>query len=598
MVLAGAASLRGFAVRRTGTRVGALVLCSVALTALSLPSAPGASGAACDALAVTPVREPAQASFLVMPPTALSGQELSPGNVILSQPAGPVTVDSVRRLPASQVELTIVLDTAATASERAYTRARRLATSIVSGLASGVRVAVVSAGGSPKVLSALSADRDRALAAVRDARRSGGHSARDAVALASGLLTDGAGRSAQVLLISTGQDDARGRNVAEVLSTLDERGHGFSAVGANGPVDRAWRDQCPPTVRSGEVAAVALLLTQRLTGQYEVVAAGADPSAPMTVRVRRGAVDVRAQIAPIAPETAVRGVRIERQEEKGSGPDALRWLVAGLCVVAAAVAILLLRHGPKKVRALSQRRHSSRSKGRRRGRRLRRPLAPHAPRGLAGSVAPAALERPEPVAPPARNRFDSDAYQSLSGRQLIKVARRPDDYRGDRIIVYGEIVERGPDFFLARTGAERRSPSELADSGPGEHRRRRPSTLLAERRSVRRWRILAKCGVGPGLAWQQGTWRDELRPASEQLVGLIEGDIFKAFVQVVGTEFQQDRSGSRVTIPSVVIDRIIVYASSAIRPVVIDLGARGLSPSRPPDGDVALPEGHDPRARG
>ena len=600
------ASIVGVAAGRIGLRGGALLLCSVALTALSLPSAPGASAAACDALVVKPFRGTAQASLLVMPPTALSGQRLEQGNVTLSQPTGPVTVDSVRPLPVSQVELAIVLDTAASAPERAYTRARRLARSIVGGLPSGVRVAVVSAGGDPKVLSALSPDRDQALAAIQAAPRSGRHSARDAVALASDVLTPGEGRSAQVLLISTGPGNASGRNRADLLKTLEERGHGFGAVGANGSVDRAWGEQCPPSVGSGQVAAVGSLLTARFTGMYEVVAAGADPSAPLTMRVRSGAVDVRAQIAPVAAEAAVRGVRVERQEQNDSGPDRL-WLVTALCVVATALAFLLLRHAPETVRAHWQRPHARRSKGRRRGRRPRRPLTPHAPGGLAGSVAPETparpetptlRERPEPVASPARNRFDSDAYRTLSARQLIKVSKRPDDYRGERIIVYGEIVERGPDLFLARTGAAQRWLREHAESGPGGHRRRRLPRVLAQKRSARHWRTLAKYGVGPGLAWQRGLWLDELRPASEQLVGLVEGDIFKAFVQVVGATFVEDRTGRRVEVPSFVIDRITVYASSGTRdhdqpassepaasPDVIDLGAHGLSESRTRDGD-------------
>lgn len=613
----------------------------------------------------------------------MKGQPLNKGNVTFSQQAGPVTPDSVRRLEPSQIELAIVLGTAATVSNRSYARAQRLATSVLNSLASGVRVAVVSAGGDLEVLSGVNAGRGEALAAVRNATRSGRLSGIDGVALASDLLKDSGGQSRNILLISTGDDKASRRNAADVLSTLDERRLNLQAIGVGGPVDSSWGKQCPAAVGSGDIDTVGLLLASRLGAQYEVVLARADFSAPLTVRVLSGAVDVRTSVAPVEPETAVPGTPGTGPQPTGSGRGIRVWLIAGLGILASVAILGVLLMSPQSLRSawLALQKRLPRRRRPRRRRRARdsqgpagagqpqRPrqhskrqptqlppdsnlkkapvesdptVLPEAeasqegvvPRGPAGKE-PMVAERaaawgPEAL-PATEPRFIISAYRSLSARELTKLARRPDDHQGERIIVYGQIIERGSDHFFALTGATPWWPSDTGQARHGDadsepRGRGKPlAVLLGEHRAGPNWRMLSRYGVGPGLAWQRGLWSDELRPAPEQLAGLTEGDIFKAFVTVVG---RRDDSGGAM--PSFLIDRITVYARSLhprdrrarpslemakpdlmIEPdAVIDLETWwaprsavdgpvlgsgregtpvGLPPSPPRDGDAALP---------
>src|SRR5687767_6592847 len=195
-----------------------------------------ASAAACHALVAKPLGERSNASVVVTIPTALIGQDLHASNFTLRQGGTPVPLRSAQRLGAARVDLALVLDTAASAPDPAYTRARRLGASVLRALPPGVRVAIVSGGRNPSVLSALGAPRERALVAVWRAGRFGGHAGIDGVALAADLLVTGSERSRHVVLISTGSDNESQRDAAQVLSTLDERGTNLHAVSVRGPV--------------------------------------------------------------------------------------------------------------------------------------------------------------------------------------------------------------------------------------------------------------------------------------------------------------------------------------------------------------------------
>jgi len=331
--------------RLVGTLAGVLLLGSIP-PLVGLPATAQVSATGCSALGVERYGDPPGSAVLVTAPTALRGQELQASNVTLSQRGEPVKLRSVQRLDASRVDLAIVLDTGASAPDSAFARARRFAVSFLSDLPAGLRVAVVSAGSNPKVLSGLSADRQRALTAVRQARRSSRHAAVEGVALAGDLLTAGPARSRHVVLISTGRSDASRREFVQVRTSLDERGVKVHAVGMRGPVERSWGSQCPAAVSAGQEEAAGSLLALRVAETYEVVAGEADSSAPMTVRVRSGAVDASAQIRSLAPDTAVRGTRIPGSEPTGSGPGSWVWILAGAAVVAVALVAGLLRLAP------------------------------------------------------------------------------------------------------------------------------------------------------------------------------------------------------------------------------------------------------------
>jgi hypothetical protein len=323
-------------------QAGAVVIGSALLPLVGLPAASPAAASSCQALVVKRVGEPPASSVLVTVPTALLGQELRSSNFTVSQPGESAVLSSVQRLAASRVDLAIVLDTAASAPDPAVARARRFAASLVDNLSPDVRVAVVSGGWSPTVMSGLNAPRAHALRAVRQAGRSVGHAGVEGVALAARLLAAGANQSRQVVLVSTGSDEASQRDFAPMVTTLDGRGITLHPVSVRGSLGPIWGGQCPPTVRAGQEAAAGSLLASRVSETYELVAPLADPSAPMTVRARSGPVDASAQLAVLPPETAVRGTKIEGSGHALSWPGVQAWVLADLFAVAIALGLGLL----------------------------------------------------------------------------------------------------------------------------------------------------------------------------------------------------------------------------------------------------------------
>jgi hypothetical protein len=332
--------------RLIGLRAGALVVCSVLVSLAGLPAAAHAAASACHVLVVKPVGDQSPSSVLVTVPTALIGQELDAGNFTVSQGAESVEVQSVQRLADSRVDVAIVLDTAASAPDPAFARAQRFADSFLDALPPDVRVAVVSGGQNPTVLSDLSASRPGALLAVRQATRSPGHAGVPGVALAGDLLTAGPDTSRHVVLISTGTDGASQRGLTPVLSRLDDRGINVHAASVRGALAPPWGGQCPPTVGAGQEAGAGALLASRVSETYELVVAPPDPSAPVTVRVRSGPVDASAQLAALLAGTAVRGTRIEGDDPAGSGPGRILWVLGGLLLVALALGLGLYRLSP------------------------------------------------------------------------------------------------------------------------------------------------------------------------------------------------------------------------------------------------------------
>ena len=327
-------------------RAGAVLLVSALLLLVGVPGASQAAASSCQALAVKRLGEPSTSSVLVTVPTALLGQELEASNFTVSQRVEPVDMRSVQRLAASRVDLAIVLDTAASAPDPAVVRARRFAAALLDNLSPEVRVAVVSGGWEPRVITGLTAPRARALLAVRQASRSGGHAGVDGVARAGGLLAADSNRSRHVVLISTGTDDASKPDIAQVRTTLDAQGISLHPVSVRGSLGPSWGGQCPPPVRAGQEAAAGSLLASRISETYELVAPRADPSAPMTVRARSGPVDASAQLAGLPAETAVRGTKIEGPGPAGSRRGVNLWILAGLLVVVLTLGLGLLRLSP------------------------------------------------------------------------------------------------------------------------------------------------------------------------------------------------------------------------------------------------------------
>ena len=180
--------------------------------------------------------------------------------------------------------------------------------------------------------------------------------------------------------------------------------------------------------------------------------------------------------------------------------------------------------------------------------------------------APSESSLPAPAQPSPPPRFNPDSYKAVSRRQLARIAKHADDHVGEQIALYGQITAFDPatgDGFFAKTGATRRWP----EGGHTSDRRYRRSwwmhtPLQARLHSTERWRLVVRCTAGTGMTWQRGDWDDELRPAAEQFAKLLEGDVFKAFVKVAGSESYGAEADQVSTVPSIVVDRIRVYATT------------------------------------
>jgi hypothetical protein len=323
------------------------LIASTLLPLVGVAAASPVAASSCQALVAKRAGEPPTSSVLVTVPTALLGQELQPSNFTVSQRVEPVAVHSAQRLAASRVDLAIVLDTPAAAPEPAVARARRFAAALLGNLPPDVRVAVVSGGRNPTVMSALGDPRARALLAVRQSGRTAGHGGLDGVALAGVLLGADSYRSRHVVLISTGNDDSSRSDVAAVLTRLVARGISLHPVSVRGSTGPSWGGLCPPPVRAGQEAAAGSLLASRVAETYELVVPLADMAAPISVRVRRGPVDASAQLAVLSPAgTAVRGTKIEGQAPAGSRRGLNLWILAGLLTVATALLVDHFRRWP------------------------------------------------------------------------------------------------------------------------------------------------------------------------------------------------------------------------------------------------------------
>jgi hypothetical protein len=225
-----------------------------------------------------------------------------------------VKVESIDPLRPSKLDVAIVLDTAAEAPEAVYRRARSLVTALVDNLPARVRVTVISAGGTADVLSPLGTDRAESQDGITDAPRGRGHAWLDGIVHAADTLPDNPDRVAQVVVVTTGPDDASARNTQHVRSVLADRGVALSVTAAGEPGDQVLGgEQCPARV-TGQTEAAAAVLAQRLAGRYLAVAPAADLAQPLTVRVRSGQVDVSATTVPAlttgAAETAVLGTKL------------------------------------------------------------------------------------------------------------------------------------------------------------------------------------------------------------------------------------------------------------------------------------------------
>ena len=277
------------ATRRVAGWLGAVLV-----GVLALAVAPGLSTASatvsateCGDLEVAPRPDAKTPALLLTMPSSLGSATVPVSAVSVVQKRS-VRVESVKALKPSKLDVAIVLDTAAEAPEAVYRRARALVTALVDSLPARVRVTVLSAGGTSDVLSPLGTDRAETQDGILDAPRGPGHAWMDGIVHASNTLPDNPDRVAQVVVVTTGPDDASARSTQHVppcsptarslsASRLPAKPAdqvlGGSSARPGSPARPRRRGRCSP---------------QRVAGRYLAVAPAADLALPLTVRVRNG----------------------------------------------------------------------------------------------------------------------------------------------------------------------------------------------------------------------------------------------------------------------------------------------------------------------
>jgi hypothetical protein len=113
------------------------------------------------------------------------------------------------------------------------------------------------------------------------------------------------------------------------------------------------------------------------------------------------------------------------------------------------------------------------------------------------------------------------SYRRLTARKWRQIVKNPDAHVGDYVVVYGEITQfdaaTGDDMFLANVGGVYQRPEYGFVDYP-------TNTLLSG--------------------------------SSSKLGGLVEGDLFRAKVQVLGSETYETQIGGETTVPSLQVDHI------------------------------------------
>jgi len=119
-------------------------------------------------------------------------------------------------------------------------------------------------------------------------------------------------------------------------------------------------------------------------------------------------------------------------------------------------------------------------------------------------------------------------YNALSARDFLKLVKSPDDYTTKRFVVYGQVAQfdsaTGSDLFLADTDSTKKYPSY---------------------------------GY---VDYNQNT---EMAGSDALFKNVVEGDLFVAKIEVVGSDTYDTQIGGSTTVPKFQVDHISVYGHVA-----------------------------------
>jgi hypothetical protein len=171
---------------------------------------------------------------------------------------------------------------------------------LVAALPATSSVVIVAAGGQPRVLSPLSADRGSAAKALTNVAPLPGHRISDAVLFALRQLQPSPGRYRHLVVIATGRDSSTA-SIDEMRSALTSYQPSVQVldVGQRATYPDAG-EQCPITVSAGHGSEAGQDVAARIRSEERVLLLTVGDPTETTVRVRTSnpAVDTGAQIEP------------------------------------------------------------------------------------------------------------------------------------------------------------------------------------------------------------------------------------------------------------------------------------------------------------
>lgn len=192
---------------------GLAVVASVVVAASAASAAPSAVE-----VAGSDVAEYPNVSLTVTVPAEFAGHDL-PSSAFTVIEAGNRRPVEAMRLPGDDLEVVLVIDTSGSMRGAAVEAAKAAALTFIDGLPPTTRLAVVTFGRAPGVVSPFSSDHGAARIAVQNVQVAGETALYDAVSLAAGLFTPGAGRRALVVL-SDGADTASRLDLDDAVAAL------------------------------------------------------------------------------------------------------------------------------------------------------------------------------------------------------------------------------------------------------------------------------------------------------------------------------------------------------------------------------------------